>query len=88
MLAVRPLLDQPYTAVDVLAQLQNGRKVPLLKLRAARPEWPRRYWLTDPIELPSGARIEVSVTPAPPDEGPLAPPVKYPLQVALDLIPQ
>jgi hypothetical protein len=88
VLGVRPLLDQPYTVVDVQALLQNGRRVPLLKLRSARPEWPRRYWLTDPIELPAGTKIEVSATPAPADEGPLAPPVKYPLQVALDLVPQ
>ena len=33
---------------------QGGRRVPLLKLRAARPEWPRRYWLAEPIELPAG----------------------------------
>ena len=66
----------------------SGRRVPLLKLRAARPEWPRRYWLADPVELPAGTKIEVKLTPGDPDSGPLMAPVKSPLQLALDIVPQ
>ncbi len=88
VLALRASVDQPYLSVDVAAVTGAGRRVPLLKLRAARPEWLRRYWLADPIELPAGTRIEVKATPADPDSGPLTAPVHMPLQVALDFVPQ
>jgi hypothetical protein len=47
-------------------------KVDAVAQRAARPaalaagassEWRRRYWLAEPIELPSGSKIEVNATP-------------------------
>ena len=50
--------------MTVTAIAASGRKVPLIKFRAARPEWPRRYWLADPVELPAGTKIEVVATPA------------------------
>jgi hypothetical protein len=88
VIAVRPSLDQPYAALKVDAVTPSGRRVPLLWLRAPRPEWRRRYWLAEPIELPSGSKIEVSATPHGPDAE-LARPVKvYPFQVALDVVPQ
>ncbi len=52
VLAVRPMLDQPYASLTVQAVLPGGRPVPLLLLRNPRQEWPRRYWLADPVELP------------------------------------
>jgi hypothetical protein len=68
IVALRTLLDQSYTSVDVHAVLPaGGRRVPLLKLHAARAEWPRRYWLAEPIELPAGTKIETTVKPEPPD---------------------
>lgn len=88
VVALRPQVDIPYSTVDVQAIAASGRRVPLLKLRAVRPEWPRRYWLADPIELPSGTKIEVTVTPGDPDSGPLGAAVKSPLQIALDVVPQ
>jgi hypothetical protein len=88
VLAVRPQVDLPYASMDVTAVAASGRRVPLLKLRAVRPEWPRRYWLADPVELPAGTKIEVKVTPGDPDSGPLMAAVKSPLQVALDFVPQ
>ena len=45
IVALRPMLDSPYALVEVTAVGASGRKVPLLKLRNTRPEWPRRYWL-------------------------------------------
>ena len=42
VLAIRPSLDQPYASIDIAATVPSGKQVPLLKLRAARPEWPRR----------------------------------------------
>jgi hypothetical protein len=63
VVAVRPSLDQVYGTFLVQAVTPAGAKVPLLKLRVPRPEWRRRYWLADPVELPAGSRIEMVTTP-------------------------
>jgi hypothetical protein len=88
VLAIRPSLDQPYASMEINAVSASGRTVPLLKLRQARPEWPRRYWLADPVELPAGTKIEVIAVPGDPDSGPLMKAVHNPLQLALDVVPQ
>jgi len=88
VLALRPLVDQTYSAIDVHAVLANGRKVPLLLLRAQRPEWPRRYWLAEPIELPKGARIEAVARPAPVSPDDIPSPRRNKLQIALDYVAQ
>jgi len=88
VLAIRPSLDQPYASMEITAVAASGRKVPLLKLRQERPEWPRRYWLADPGELPARTKIEVTAIPGDPDSGPLMKAVHNPLQVALDIVPQ
>ena len=88
IVAIRPSFDQAYKTVVVQAVLQGGRKVPLLQLRAAQPQWHRRYWLAEPIELPAGAKVEISATPAPPDEFAIPIPQRYPLQVNLDYVAQ
>ena len=88
ILAIRPQVDRAYATVEINAVAASGRKVPLLKLRGVRPEWPRRYWLADPVELPKGTNIEVSTTPGDQDTGPLGPAVKSPLQFSLDLVAQ
>jgi len=88
IVAVRPMLDNPYASVEVTAVGASGRKVTLLKLRNARPEWPRRYWLVDPIELPANTKIEVTLEPGDPDIGPLGKAEAFALQVGLDVVPQ
>lgn len=88
VLAIRPQVDRAYATVEINAVAASGRKVPLLKLRGVRPEWPRRYWLVDPVELPKGTNIEVSTTPSGEDTGPLGPAIKSPLQFSLDLVAQ
>jgi len=88
VLAVRPQLDQLYESITVTAVGASGRKTPILKLRQARPEWPRRYWLADPIELPAGTKIEVVATPGDSNSGPLGANFKQPLRVAFDIVPQ
>ncbi len=82
------MLDNPYSSVEVTAVSASGRKVPLLKLRNPRPEWPRRYWLVDPIELPANTKIEVTMQPGDPDVGPLGKAESFPLQIGLDVVPQ
>jgi hypothetical protein len=88
VLAIRPSLDQPYASMEIDAVSASGRRVSLLKLRAPRPEWARRYWLVEPVELPAGTKIEVKATPGDPDTGPLLKPINAPLQVAFDMVPQ
>ncbi len=88
VLALRPQVDQPYASVSIEAVAASGKRVSLLKLRGVRPEWPRRYWLTDPVELPAGTKIEVKLVPGDPNSGPLTAPVKSPLQIGLDFVPQ
>jgi hypothetical protein len=84
----RPSFDQAYSSVLVDAVLPDKRRVSLLKLRAAQPQWYRRYWLAEPLELPKGTRLEVSATPAPKDEFAIPVPKRYPLQVSVDYVAQ
>ncbi len=86
VLAVRPSFDRAYASVHLWAALPSGRTIPLLQLRAAQPQWYRRYWLTEPVELPAGATIEGLATPAPKDDFGVATTARYPLQIALDVV--
>lgn len=62
VLAVRLVLAEPLAAVAIEATLPTGRTLPVLNLRAARPGWGRRYWLSDPLELPAGTSLTVHVS--------------------------
>jgi hypothetical protein len=86
VLALSPSVDQAYQSFVIDAVAPTGRKVPLLKLRAAQPQWYRRYWLQEPIELPAGTKIEVTAVPAPPDEFATPAPKRYPLQAGIDYV--
>jgi hypothetical protein len=87
VLGVRPQLDQPYASLTVFATPPGGRRVPLLLLRAPRQDWPRRYWLADPIELPPGTTLEITAAPMPPEPDDIPAPRRDTLQVALDYVP-
>jgi hypothetical protein len=80
------MLDQPYASLTVQAILPGGRHVPLLLLRGPSQEWPRRYWLADPIELPQESTIEVIATAMPPDLDEIPSPRRDSFQVALDYL--
>lgn len=88
IVAVRPSLDRVYGAFTVQAVTPAGARVPLLKLRTPRPEWRRRYWLAQPVELPAGSRIEVIATPPSAFIAQSGDPLMkgYPLEVALDFV--
>jgi hypothetical protein len=88
IVSVRPSFDRAYQTVSCEGVLADGRRVTLLNLNAAQPQWYRRYWLLEPIELPKGAKIEVTATPAQPDEFAIPIAKRYPLQVGIDYVPQ
>ena len=88
IVALRPTLDRAYDSVAVDAVTPAGKQVPLLRLLGPRPQWPRRYWLQDPIKLPGGSKISVKVTPIADDsdEPPIA---AHPnLEFFLDYVPE
>ncbi len=87
--ALRPLLDKAYGSVDIVAITPSGRRISLLKLRGPRPQWFRRYWLQEAIELPGGSAIEARFTPLGDDSDEMQASVgRFPLQVAIDYVPQ
>ena len=62
-----PALSAAKVRVDAVRP--NGSREELIALRP-RSEWAKRYWFTEPVDLPSGTRIEVA---AEPDDSLLAP---------------
>ena len=88
LVAIRPMLDRAYESLDVEVLLPSGTHTPLLRLHGPRPQWPRRYWLEEPVELAAGSKIEGRVTPLSDySEEPKA--IKrFPLQLILDYVPQ
>jgi hypothetical protein len=89
VLAIRPELDQPYGSLGVTAVETSGRRVLLLKLHRPRREWPRQYWLIEPVDLTAGTRIEVTADPMPAsDTAPPSPAVDIACRVGLDIVRQ
>jgi hypothetical protein len=88
VLALSPSLDQAYESIVFQAVTAGGRKATLLKLRSAQPQWYRRYWLDEPIELAAGTTIEVIARPAAADEFDIPVAKRYPLQVGIDYVAQ
>lgn len=86
VVALRPSFDEAATSATIDAVLPSGRRVALLKLRAPQPQWYRRYWLTEPVELPAGTKIEMKTMPAPVDEFGAPSTKRYALQLALDFV--
>ena len=62
-----PALSAAKVRVDAVRP--NGSREELIALRP-RSEWAKRYWFTEPVDLPRGTRIEVA---AEPDDSLLAP---------------
>jgi hypothetical protein len=87
VLAIRPELDRPYGSLAIMAVETSGRRVPLLKLHRPRREWPRQYWLIEPIDLTAGTRIEVTADPMPAsDTASPSPAVDLAFRVGLDIV--
>ncbi|MGE0703197.1 MAG: hypothetical protein AB7F99_03340 [Vicinamibacterales bacterium] len=88
IVAFRPTFDQEYEAMSIDAVLPNGRRAELLRLRSPQPQWARRYWLAEPVELPANTKIEIKATPTPPDPFAIPVPKRHPLGVSIDLVTQ
>jgi len=88
VLAVRPMLDRAYESVNIDAVTPAGKQMPILHLNGPRPQWPRRYWLQQPLELPGGSQVIVNLKPLSDysEEPKTTKPV--PLQVGLDYVLQ
>jgi hypothetical protein len=63
VIAIRPTLDRAYESVNIDAVVPSGKQVPILHLSGPRPQWPRRYWMQEPVELPGGTEIKLSLKP-------------------------
>jgi hypothetical protein len=88
IVALRPMLDGAYESLDVDAITPLGAHVPLLRLHGPRPQWLRRYWLREPVQLPSDSTIQVHATPLSDDSDEPKMNQQLPLQVILDYVPQ
>jgi hypothetical protein len=86
IVALRPMLDRAYESLSVDAITPSGATVPLLRLHGPRPQWFQRYWLQEPVELASGSKISVHVTPLADYSDEPVVTRKFPLQVVLDYI--
>ena len=88
IVALRTRLDRAYESLNVDAITPAGTHVPLLRLHGPRPQWFRRYWLQEPVELAGGSEITVTVTPLSDysEEPKVTRQVSF--QMALDYVPQ
>jgi hypothetical protein len=87
VVALRPMLDRAYQSVNIDAVTPSGKTIPLLRLHGPRPQWFQRYWLQEPVELATGSKISVSVTPLADYEDEPKVTRVFPLQVVLDYVP-
>jgi len=88
VVALRPMLDRAYETVNIEATTPSGSHIPLLRLHGPRSQWFRRYWLQDPVELPSGSEIQASAIPLSDYSDEPRVIQRFPLEVALDYVPQ
>ncbi len=86
LLALRPQLDQVYDSITISAVSPTAREIDIFRLHAARPEWNRRYWLNDPIELPKGTTIKLNATPATSTDTRQLIQQTEPLQITLEIL--
>ena len=64
LVALLPRVDTEVESVAAELVRPDGSRERILRLYQPDPDWPRKYWLEQPIALPSGSRIEVKVTPS------------------------
>jgi hypothetical protein len=86
VVAVRPMLDRAYASLDIEAVTSAGMHVPLLALHGPRPHWFRRYWLQQPVTVPTGSEIVVKATPLSDSSSEPKVATRFPLQISLDYV--
>jgi hypothetical protein len=62
VLSLLPRIEGPLESLLAEALLPDGTSVPLIRLRAPEPAWPRTYRLEEPLSLPKGSEVRLSVT--------------------------
>ncbi len=62
LIALVPTLEKDIDAFSAELVLPDGSREALIRLYQPRSDWPRKYWLAEPVPLPSGSRVEVSAT--------------------------
>jgi len=59
LLALLPRLDASAESLEAALVRADGSREPILRLYQPSAEWPRKYWLQQPLLLPAGSHIEV-----------------------------
>jgi hypothetical protein len=62
VLSFLPRVETPLDSLLAEAVLPDGTTLPLIRLRSPDPAWPRTYRLEEPISLPKGSRLRVTLT--------------------------
>ncbi len=62
LLALLPKVEAEVMSLAAEAVFPGGSREPLIRLHEPSPDWPRKFWLKEPLLLPSGSRIELTVT--------------------------
>ncbi len=62
VLSFLPKVEAPLDSLLAEAVLPDGTVVPLIRLRGPDPAWPRTYRLEEPLSLPKGSRIRLTMT--------------------------
>lgn len=63
LVALLPRLDAEVESVVAEIVSPDGSRERILRLYQPSPDWPRKYWLAEPLMLSSGSRVEVTTTP-------------------------
>jgi hypothetical protein len=57
-------------------------------LSGPHPDWRRRYWLAEPVELPAGSKLEVTAMPPIVEAGDPPAATRHRPQIAIDYVRQ
>ena len=78
LIALLPRVTTPVETLVAELVHPDGSRERILRLYQPNPDWPRKYWLDEPLSIPAGSRLEVTAT-----SSDNAPPV-----ILLDLLPK
>jgi hypothetical protein len=62
ILALLPRVEAPLESLFAEAVLPDGARRSLIRLREPDPAWPRAFWLEQPLSVPKGTRIQVTLS--------------------------